>query len=59
MTSYINSGDQVEKEMGGACGTHGRKLTKGFQWGNLLKEKGYFLAVDKRMILKWFVNKLD
>jgi hypothetical protein len=45
--------------MGGACGTHGRKLPQGFRWGNLLKERGYFLDVDKRMILKWIVNKLD
>ena len=45
--------------MGGACGTYGRKRTQGFRWGNLLQERSYLLDVDKRVILKWIVNKLN
>jgi hypothetical protein len=45
--------------MGGACVTHGTKRTQGFRWGNLLQKRSYLLDVDKRIILKWIVNKLD
>jgi hypothetical protein len=54
-------GDNIEKnEMGGACGTCGKRCITGFCLGNL-RERDYFEdpGIDERIVLRWIFRKWD
>jgi hypothetical protein len=47
--------DQIEDEMGGACGTYGKEEEKFSFWSGNLRESNHLqdLGINERIILKW------